>query len=479
MSVLPRGWVEVSLGDITADASQRVPAPNERFKYVDIASIDRLTKRIGDAQSLRGTDAPSRARKVIRAGDVIVSMTRPNLNAVAVVPPEYDGQIASTGFDVLRPIHVEPRWLFYLVRSQSFIDSLSELVQGALYPAVRPRDVRGYVAPLAPLPEQKRIADKLDAVLARVDVCRERLNRIPEILKRFHQVVLAAATSGELTEDWRRSQGTVEAWREVRLDQIADVQGGITKDIKKQSAEDEEVPYLRVANVQRGYLDLAEVKTIRVRAKKLHGLLLEPGDVLFNEGGDIDKLGRGWVWEGQIARCTFQNHVFRARLFDRKNQPKYVSWWGNYRGLSYFLRAGKQTTNLASINKSMLSALPISLPPGNEQAEIVRRVEALFAYADRLEARYAAARDRVERLTHAFLAKAFRGDLVPQDPDDEPASALLERIRALRVGAAKGAKGGTGKYSSSVVENGTGASILSSKKTHAAYARRAKNALTG
>jgi type I restriction enzyme S subunit len=174
------------------------------------------------------------------------------------------------------------------------------------------------------------------------------------------------------------------------------------------------------------------MKTIRVPESKLSGLLLAPGDILFNEGGDIDKLGRGWVWEGQINRCSFQNHVFRARLFDKSNQPKYISWWGNFRGLDFFLRSGKQTTNLASINKSMLSNLPISLPLPEEQAEIVRRVETLFAFADRLAARYAAARAQVEKLTPSLLAKAFRGELVPQDPNDEPASELLARIHTQR-----------------------------------------------
>ncbi len=219
---------------------------------------------------------------------------------------------------------------------------------------------------------------------------------------------------------------------------------GSTLDTKKQSEYDEEIPYLRVANVQRGYLDLSEIKRIHVPEKKLTALLLEPGDILFTEGGDIDKLGRGWIWEGQISRCTHQNHIFRARLSDRSNQPKYVSWWANHRGLDYFLRGGKQTTNLASINKTELCALPISLPPGEEQSEIVHRVETLFAYADRLETRYAAARAQVERLTPALLAKAFRGELVPQDPNDEPASMLLERIRAARAAAPAKPKRGRG-----------------------------------
>jgi type I restriction enzyme S subunit len=375
-----------------------------------------------------GKDAPSRARKVIQTGDVLVSTVRPNLNAVALVESQYNGQFASTGFDVLRSPVVDPRWLFYSVRTPEFLDRMSELVQGALYPAVRSFDIRSFVIPIAPLAEQKRIADKLEAVLGRVDACRARLDRVPALLKRFRQSVLASATSGGLTAEWRMTNGVNDKWQEVSLGEIADVQGGVTKDSKKQSSADEEVPYLRVANVQRGYINLAEIKTIRIPSNRLPSLLLKEGDVLFNEGGDLDKLGRGWIWEGQIPRCSYQNHVFRARLYNPEDQPKYISWWGNYRGLDYFLRSGKQTTNLASINKSMLCNLPISLPSPAEQQEIVRRVEDLFAFADRIEARLATAQKTVERLTPATLAKAFRGELVPQDPNDEPASALLERL---------------------------------------------------
>lgn len=286
--------------------------------------------------------------------------------------------------------------------------------------------------PFPPKAEQTRIANQLDTLLTRIQSCNDRFDAIPALLKRFRKAVLDAATLGALTADWREANGGDYEWKDVQLSDIAEVQGGVTKDAKKQSALDEEVPYLRVANVQRGYIDLTEVKTIRVPRAKLESLLLKKGDVLFNEGGDLDKLGRGWVWEGQLPRCTFQNHVFRARLFNRENQPKFVSWWGNSRGLEYFIRSGKQTTNLASINKRMLAALPIRLPSAAEQTEIVSRVEAFFALADRLEARATAARIQSQRLTPLVLAKAFRGELVPQDPSDEPASALLARLKSPR-----------------------------------------------
>lgn len=441
MSELPNGWETTAIDDIVAPITQRTPDEAEQFTYIDIASIDRETKAILEPQSLPGKDAPSRARKEVQTGDVLVSMTRPNLNAVALVSSEFNGAIASTGFDVLRPFEIDPRWLYAHTRSKAFIDAMSELVQGALYPAVKSADVRSFEIPLPPLNEQKRIADKLDRLLARVDAAKARLDKIPPLLKRLRQAILAAATSGRLTEEWREENRLPFDWQDVVLSDIATIQGGVTKDSKKQQSSDEEVPYLRVANVQRGFLNLDEIKTIRIPANRLDSLLLEPGDVLFNEGGDIDKLGRGWIWEGQIERCSFQNHVFRARLSDKKNQPKYISWWGNTQGYEYFLRQGKQTTNLASINKTMLSNLPIMLPPAEEQKEIVRRVEELFAIADRIDAQYRTARARVDRLTQSLLAKAFRGELVPQDPNDEPAAALLERIRAQRAAAPQAKRG--------------------------------------
>ena len=203
MSELPTSWVWAPLSAITLDAEKKAPAADEQFSYIDIGSISRVTKRITTPQIMLGRNAPSRARKLIKAGDTLVSMTRPNLNAVALVPEDLDGQIASTGFDVLRPIGVDPRWLYYLVRTQGFVGSMSELVQGALYPAIRSHDVRSFVVPVAPLAEQTRIADKLDSAMARVAACRDRLTCVPDILIQLRQAVLDAATSGELTEDWR------------------------------------------------------------------------------------------------------------------------------------------------------------------------------------------------------------------------------------------------------------------------------------
>lgn len=175
---LPESWQWVKLGDVCASKiTTRDPRrePDTRFIYVDITSINPSTKTITEPKTLLGRDAPSRARQVIEAGDVIVSTTRPNLNAVAKIAPEFDGQICSTGFCVLRPNNQEldSDFLFHFVRTKAFIQSLSDLVKGALYPAVTDKDVRAQFIPLPPLGEQKRIASRLNEQLAAVESARK------------------------------------------------------------------------------------------------------------------------------------------------------------------------------------------------------------------------------------------------------------------------------------------------------------------
>ena len=218
------------------------------------------------------------------------------------------------------------------------------------------------------------------------------------------------------------------------LDQVASLAGGVTKGQKFGLSEvTREVPYLRVANVQRGYLDLDEVKTIRASEDDIQELTLLPGDVLFNEGGDRDKLGRGWIWEGQITECIHQNHVFRARLLLDSLNPKLVSWCGNSYGQAWFSRAGKQSVNLASVSLSVLRSFPIPVPRLDEQEQIVDIVEDQLSLIDHLESDLDAKLDSAQALRQSILKAAFEGKLVPQDPNDEPASELLKRIAAERA----------------------------------------------
>ena len=232
-----------------------------------------------------------------------------------------------------------------------------------------------------------------------------------------------------------------ENWCFVRLCEIAQVGSGMSVSVSRVLDDPIRVAYLRVANVQRGFLDLSEIKFMRIERSHLPNLQLKKWDVLFNEGGDRDKLGRGWIWQSEISPCITQNHVFRAspHLASESNS-KLLSHWGNTFGQGYFEKTGKQTTNLASINKTVLSEFPVPLIPFAEQDEICNQLDGTMRILDKQDEAISVALKQAGLLRQSILQKAFSGQLVAQDPNDEPASALLERIKAEKVAQTHNAK---------------------------------------
>jgi type I restriction enzyme S subunit len=182
-----------------------------------------------------------------------------------------------------------------------------------------------------------------------------------------------------------------------------------------------EVPYLRVANVQDGYVDLTEIKTVRVLKHEVRRYLLEPGDVLMTEGGDFDKLGRGTVWRGQITPCLHQNHIFRVRTNRQILLPEFLaavssSEWGK----RYFLRSSKQTTNLASINSTQLKAFPVLCPPIDVQHRIADVLDAADAAIRRIEAVIAKLRQMKAGLLRDLLTRGLDEQGRLRDPERHP-----------------------------------------------------------
>ena len=300
---------------------------------------------------------------------------------------------------------------------------------------------------LAPEEEQRRIADVLERHLASVQAASCALElarrRLEGLERRIIENLVRPRTTNPTSECHEQGPSPSEVrdgflpklperWRWMRLHEVAEVVGGVTKDTVKQSDPTVPLaPYLRVANVQRGRLDLREVAEIRVPAARAEKLRLLPGDVLLNEGGDRDKLGRGWVWEGQIENCIHQNHVFRARIRDGVLHPKLLALHANSFG-HWFEANGKQSVNLASISLRTIKQLPVPVPPAEEQEAIVGYIEARLAETARLRDALRTAEALAAELRRSVLADAFAGRLVPQDPGDEPASVLLQKIRTER-----------------------------------------------
>ncbi|MCE1205722.1 MAG: restriction endonuclease subunit S [Holophagaceae bacterium] len=226
-----------------------------------------------------------------------------------------------------------------------------------------------------------------------------------------------------------------ERWQMTILSNVADLKGGIAKGKKRAKAEPVRlVPFLRVANVQAGFLKLDEIHSIEATESEIAKILLKSGDVLFNEGGDRDKLGRGWVWEGQIPECVHQNHVFRARPKKDIIDPFFLSYWGNSQAAKeYFEEEGKQTVNLASISLSKLGGLPLPLPPLPEQRRIVARLKALLAKVDTSRQRLNRIPTILKHFRQAVLAAACEGRLTEdwriENHEMPAATTVLRRLK--------------------------------------------------
>ncbi len=365
------------------------------FTYVDVAAIDNVGKAIVSAREVLAADAPSRARKLIRSGDILISTVRPNLNAVATVPPELDGQIASTGFCVLRATAIVlPEYLFFFVRSGQFIDGLTSLVAGALYPAVTDRQVLNQRLPLPPLPEQRRIVDILSRAEGIVRLRREAEKKAAELIPAlFIDLFGDPATNPK-------------GWNTVTLGEIASVQGGLQL-TKARASHPLERPYLRVANVHRSRLELGEIKQIRLSQTELERTRLLPKDLLLVEGhGNPQEIGRVAMWDDSIHDCVHQNHLIRARLNNQLAHPVYICEFLNSQsGRQFLLRSGKTTSGLSTISVSNVRAATILLPEVSRQNAFAEQVAAIRS----IQSQQSAATAKAQASFDALLAEAFGG----------------------------------------------------------------------
>jgi type I restriction enzyme S subunit len=286
--------------------------------------------------------------------------------ALAVVDSRFDSLFVSQEFPTfaIDATLATPEYLALLCTWPKTWARVSEgeTGMGGRRKRVHPNRLLDVVLPFPPLEEQRRIVDLIGAI--------DGVARAADAETVAADQVAASHEAGFCLVAETVEQTTLEA--------IADVAGGITKDKKKEEAGSGfvEVPYLRVANVQRGFLDLSTLTSIKVPPVVAERRRLHHGDVLLTEGGDRDKLGRGWIWEGQVADCVHQNHVFRARIYDERFDPRFVSLWANSFGQQWFFENGGQTTGIASISLSTLKRFPIPRLPLSRQVEVVAMSEA-------------------------------------------------------------------------------------------------------
>ena len=439
---IPQTWTLAQLGSLTAQVvgggtPSKTSAANFNGHIPFMTVKDLKARFVSSTVDHISEDAllSSAATKV--PADTLIVATRMSLGKIA--RPTMDVAINQDLKALFLHSGVNKTFVEYFWRSKSH--AIQSMGTGTTVKGIRLEDIRTLEVPLAPEAEQKRIADKLDTVLTRVDAVNTRLARVAPLLKRFRQSVLAAATSGRLTEDWRQKQGNkLQPWKACATKDAGRIQLGRQRSPKFHSG-DSMHPYLRVQNVFEDRLDLSDVMTMDFPGEDFQRYRLHPGDILLNEGQSPEYLGRPAMYRGELPGACFTNTLIRFQAYPHVDAEFALIVFRHYMHSGRYLRAGTTTTNIAHLGAGRFGDIEFPLPGLEEQTEIVRRVETLFAFADRLEARLAQAQTAATRLTPALLAKAFRGELVPQDPSDEPAAELLRRLQAERASAPKASTG--------------------------------------
>ena len=458
---LPKGWVEatfprVALLNPKASLDDHaevafVPMPHVPTNFSDKI---RFEKRLwGDVK---------KGFTHFRNDDVIFAKITPCFeNGKAAIVPDLPNAhgAGSTEFFVLRPIIVPSAFLFYWVKTSAFSTIAEAQMTGTVGQKRVPRAfVESHPLPLPPLNEQKRIVAKLDAIMPRIDSVKERLEKIPTILQRFRQSVLTAAVTGKLTEKWREEHPDVECAEvgfrkntNMKNEQRRASKKSLKNEIPLQNVPDE---WFLVKLSQMGEMGRGKSIHRPRNAPHLFGGVfpfIQTGDIANSDGlirnhkqtYNEDGLKQSKLWPKNTICITIAANIADSAIltYPACFPDSVVGIVVNekiceIRFLEFFIRTVRQNLALfapataqKNINLSILTDVLVPLPPLDEQKEIVRQVDKLFALADKVEDRYQKARARVDALAQSVLAKTFRGELVPQDPDDEPAEKLLQRIQ--------------------------------------------------
>jgi len=482
LSGLPCGWTSASLADLIApdgifsdgdwvESKDQDPAGEIRLlQLADIGDgvfVDKSNRFVNDSkfEQLRCTE--------VFEGDVLIARMPYPLGRACLAPHLRRRCITVVDVAVARPgaYSVEPKWLMHFLNAPQ----VRQVIEMQSSGTTRRRISRGKLAqlnlPIPPLCEQERIADKLDFLFAQVTACRSHIDRIPDILKRFRQSVLSAATTGELTREWREERSEELEWEMSSIAEIATqvFDGPFGSHLKSKDYVDSGVRVIRLENI--ASLRFIEEKRTYVSREKYDSLkkhTLEAGDILFSSFVD-EEVRVCMLPDGLDGTAINKADCFCIRAHRVRCLPEFLLLRLAAPSTFDVLDDSVHGATRPRINLGQLRSIQFPLPTLAEQHEIVRRATVLLGFADSLERRLELVRHLLERTTPSMLAKAFRGALVPQDANDEHASELLANLRAKK---ANGSINRPGKRSSTSEARANSGRTVKNAKTAGSSSRR-------
>lgn len=453
MSNLPKGWVEASIGEL-ADYVSRGRSP----KYVERSELPVINQRCVrwhgvDETYVKFVDPATWYQwdedRYVRQNDILWNSTGTGTIGRAALfsrLPSFERAVVDSHVTVVRTsAAIEAAYLFGYIQSPFVQHKIEDMQSGSTNQVELNRsEILSTVVPVAPLAEQRRIVAKVDGLTARTTRAREELDRVPTLIARYKQRLLALAFSGELTAGWRQEYGG----RDPVPASIEDLSESLRYGTAKKSyPEPNGVAVLRIPNVASGRISLEDLKYSDLEPKEFAKLRLNEGDILVvRSNGSVELVGRPALVTGDAVGLAYAGYLIRIRPRQDVVKPKFLTLMLEAPAIRSIIESGaRSTSGVNNVNATELGALTVPLFDIEEQTEIVRRIESAFGWLDRMAAEHAAAARLLPKLDAAILAKAFRGELLPQDPKDEPAYVLLERIKAERSAAGTESKSGRGR----------------------------------
>nr|WP_255549881.1 restriction endonuclease subunit S [Xanthomonas sp. A2111] len=440
---MPVGWVETTIGEICAMGPKSAWDDGMEIGFVPMSHAPTNFRGQLNYEARRWHEI-KKAYTHFENDDVIFAKVTPcfeNGKAALVAGLPNGAGAGSSEFHVLRrrDAGISPSYLLAVIKSAQFLREGEENMTGAVGLRRVPRAfVENFPVRLPPEAEQKRIAQKLDELLAQVDTLKARIDAITALLKRFRQSTLAAAFSARLTGE---APAEFDHWQEAKFSSvIEDLRYGTAQKCDYNGGT---TGVLRIPNIGDRGIVLSDMKSSDFSETEIKKLELMKGDiVLIRSNGSVELVGKSAVVSEKEQGLLFAGYLIRIRVDQARSIPEFVNYWLKSPAIRQVIeQIARSTSGVNNINSDEIKSLTFTFPSLSAQAEIVRRVEQLFACADQLEAKVATVQQRIDGLTQSLLAKAFSGELVPQNPSDEPASVLLERVRAQRPAAPKPKRG--------------------------------------
>ncbi len=391
-----------TLGDHVEPVASWSPSsrPTDSFVYVDLSAVSQNEKQITGAYSLLGSEAPSRARQLIRENDILVSTVRPNLNGVALVAEEFDGATASTGFCVLRarPEKLLSNYLMHWVRSPQFIELMTRQATGASYPAVTDRIVKGSLIPLPPLNEQHQIATILD----KVDALRRKRKRSLELLDSLTQSIFLEMF-GNLIESRNYPRGTIADW-------VADFETGKNLAPDPDAKQVNGYRVLKVSSVTSGIFLPSEAKPLPAEYEPPASHLVREGDLLFSRANTTELIGATAYVAGKYDKLVLPDKIWRFVWRDT-NAPNPHFIHALFSTSAFRCELSKRATgtsgSMKNISKAKVFEIEIAVPNKDQQDKFAERSSTLEKIYSAAVGQLAVLNDQFSSLQH----RAFSGQL--------------------------------------------------------------------